>query len=44
MVVGFCSIGVDATLSDGCEIWEHLQSCKEVKGLQSYFKTLCMGI
>ena len=23
MVVGFCSIGVDVTLDDGCGIWEH---------------------
>ena len=30
---------IDATLGDGCGIWEHLHSFKEVKYLQDYFKT-----
>ena len=43
MVIGFVSLGVDATLSaNGCGIWEHLYSFSEVKCLQSYFKTLWM--
>ena len=35
--------GVDTTLGDGSEIWE-LDSFREVKYLQSYSKTLSMGM
>ena len=44
MVVSLCSIGVDATLGDGCGIWEHLHSFREVKCSQYYSKILWMGI
>ena len=40
MVVGFCSIGVDATLGDGCGIWQHLSNFREVKCLKGYSKIL----
>ena len=33
-------VGFDATLGDGCGIWE----LREVKCLQGYTKTLWMGI
>ena len=44
MVVGFSSMGFDATLSGGCGIWEHLHSFRKVKCLQGYTKTLPMAI
>ena len=37
-------VGFDATLGDGCGIWELLHSIREVKCLQGYTKTLWMGI
>ena len=36
MVIRFCLIEVDATLSDGCGIWEHFPSFREVPCLQGY--------
>ena len=36
-------LGVDATLGDGCGIWEYLHSFREVKCHQDYLKTLLMG-
>ena len=44
MVVGFCSIGVYATLSDGCGIREHLHILREAKCLQGCHKTFLMSI
>ena len=44
MVVGFCSFGVDSTLGDGCGIWEHLHSFRELKCLHGFSKILWMGI
>ena len=35
---------IDATLDEGCGIWEYLHSFREVKCLQGYSKTLSMGI
>ena len=40
----FVLFGVDATPSDGCEIWEHLHSLRKVKCLQGYSKALLVGI
>ena len=44
MVVGFCSVGVYATLGDGCGIREHLHSSRKAKFFQGSSKTLWMGI
>ena len=44
MVVGFCSIKSDATVGDGYGICEHLHSFRVVNYLQSYSKTLWMGM
>ena len=44
MVVGFRFNGVDATLSNGCGIWWHFHSFREVKCFQGYSKILEMGI
>ena len=35
----FVLLGVDATLGDGCIIWEHLRGFRKVKCLQDYSKT-----
>ena len=40
----FVLLGIDATLGDGCRIWEHLLNFKDVKRLQGDSKILCMGI
>ena len=39
----FVLLGVDATLGNGCGIWEHLLSFNEEKCLQVYSRTLVMG-
>ena len=44
MVVSFCSIKSDATVGDGYGICEHLHSFRVVNYLQSYSKTLWMGM
>ena len=40
----FVLLGVDATLGDGCGIWEQLHSFRKMKYLQGYSKTLWMDI
>ena len=36
-------LGVDATLSDGCGIWQHLHNFTEVKCLQGLFQDFMDG-
>ena len=40
----FVLLGVDTTLGDGCGIWQHIHSFREVECLQGYSKTVLMGI
>ena len=40
----FVLLGVDASLSDGCGIGEHLHSFGEVKCFQDYSETLWRGV